>query len=48
MGAFFKTLHGGIKIKRRFECVSERLPIELRTEVFIGDVRAILMGKKYL
>jgi hypothetical protein len=26
----------------------ERLPIELRTEVFIGDVRAILVGKKYL
>lgn len=26
----------------------ERLPVELRTEVFIGDVRAILVGKKYL
>ena len=26
----------------------ERLPVELRTEVFIGDVRAILTGKKYL
>lgn len=26
----------------------ERLPIELRSEVFIGDVRAILVGKKYL
>ena len=26
----------------------ERLPVELRTEVFIGDVRAILKGKKYL
>ncbi len=26
----------------------ERLPVELRTEVFIGDVRAVLTGKKYL
>ena len=26
----------------------ERLPIEIRSEVFIGDVRAILVGKKYL
>lgn len=26
----------------------ERLPVELRSEVFIGDVRAILVGKKYL
>ena len=48
MGAFFETLRGGIKIKRLFEWLSERLPIELRTEAFIGDVRAILMGKKYL
>ena len=27
---------------------NERLPIEIRSEVFIGDVRAILVGKKYL
>jgi hypothetical protein len=26
----------------------ERVPVELRSEVFIGDVRAILVGKKYL
>ena len=26
----------------------ERLPIEIRSEVFIGDVRAVLVGKKYL
>lgn len=26
----------------------ERLPVELRSKVFIGDVRAVLVGKKYL
>ena len=26
----------------------ERLPVELRSKAFIGDVRAVLTGKKYL
>jgi hypothetical protein len=25
----------------------ERVPVELRNEIFIGDVRAILVGKEY-